>query len=113
MGVIRKPRKVLVNDGRSSEGSDTNSGPNTDTESVVSSGTATPVPSVEASRAAVCPLQVRRGLGANTLRLKQGRRTKQRSVWQGLFFITLEISFLFFSSQIEYFCSGVRTRRCC
>ena len=79
MGVIRQPRKVLVNDGRSSEGSDTNSATNTDTESVVSSGTVTPLPgSVEASRATVCPLQVRRGLGAHTLRLKQGRRTKQR-----------------------------------
>ena len=79
MGVIRQPRKVLVNDGTSNAGSDTNSGPNTDTESVASSGTATPLPgSVEAARATVCPLQVRRGLGANTLRLKQGRRTKQR-----------------------------------
>ena len=80
MGVIRPPRKVLVNDGRSSEGSDTNSGPNTDTESVVSSGTVTPLPGAAgAGRASLCPLQVRRGLGANTLRLKQGRRTKQRS----------------------------------
>ena len=79
MGVIRKPRKVLVNDGRSSEGSDTNSATNTDSESVVSSGTVTPLPgSVETSRATFCPLQVRRGLGAHTLRLKQGRRTKQR-----------------------------------
>jgi len=69
----------LINDGTSNAGSDTNSGPNTDSESVASSGTATPLPgSVEAARATVCPLQVRRGLGANTLRLKQGRRTKQR-----------------------------------
>ena len=75
MGVIRQPRKVLVADGKSSAGSD----PNTDSESAGTSGTVTPVPgSVEASRATVCPLQVRRGLGANTLRLKQGRRTKQR-----------------------------------
>lgn len=77
MGVIRQPRKVLVHDGASSAGSETNSGPATDTESVGDSGTVTPVPG-EVRRSAVCPLQVRRGLGAHNLRLKQGRRTKQR-----------------------------------
>ena len=93
MGVIRPPRKVLVNDGRSTEGSDTNSGPNTDTESVVSSGTVTPLPGAAgAGRASLCPLQVRRGLGANTLRLKQGRRTKQRSARSSSILIIISLS---------------------
>ena len=78
MGVIRQPRKVLVHDGMSSDGGES-SNTTTDTESVVDSGTVTPVPgSVRPARPGVCPLQVRRGLGAHNLRLKQGRRTKQR-----------------------------------
>ena len=77
MGVIRKPYKDLIHDGASSAGSETHSAPGTDTESVGDSGTVTPQPGLPV-RTSVCPLQVRRGLGAHAMKMKQGRRTKQR-----------------------------------
>ena len=80
MGVIRQPRKAVEpSSGRSTDTSGNNTAQNTDTESVTSSGTVTPVPSVNTRGVTgVCPLQVRRNLGTHSLRLKQGRRTKQR-----------------------------------
>jgi len=77
MGVIRQPiTAVKASTGLSSTDSTAH---NTDAESVASSGTVTPVPGpVSQTGAGVCPLQVRRNLGTHSLRLKQGRRTKQR-----------------------------------
>lgn len=78
MGVIQQPlkKKVVIAELNSGENS---TAPPTDDESVVSSGQATPVP-VPANRtssSAVSPGLLRRGLGYK-LRMKQGRRTKQR-----------------------------------
>ena len=75
MGVIRQPKKVVIAELRSGEHS---TAPPTDDESVTS-GQATPVPSITRTRtsSAISPAMVRRGLG-HRLRLKQGRRTKQR-----------------------------------
>jgi len=72
--VIRPPHKVVTAAARSD--SEPSTAPVTDTESVASSGTVTPVPALHPSRTArqqLCP----RLLG-NRLRTKQGRRTKQR-----------------------------------
>jgi len=83
MGVIRPPRQaVLPSSGRSSDTSGAATPatqPNTDTESVASSGAATPrlVPAT-AAHPGVCPVQVRRNLGTHSFHMKQGRRTKQR-----------------------------------
>lgn len=72
--MIRPPHKVVTAAARSD--SEPSTAPVTDTESVASSGTVTPVPALHPSRTArqqLCP----RLLG-NRLRTKQGRRTKQR-----------------------------------
>jgi len=79
MGVIKQPflkKKVVIAEINSAEHS---TAPPTDDESVASSGQATPLPRNTRTPAAtpVSPAQLRRGLGAR-LRLKQGRRTKQR-----------------------------------
>eukprot|EP00092_Neocalanus_flemingeri_P008094 GFUD01008734.1.p1 GENE.GFUD01008734.1~~GFUD01008734.1.p1 ORF type:complete len:257 (+),score=82.78 GFUD01008734.1:83-853(+) len=75
MGVIRQPKKVVIADLRSGEQS---TAPATDDESVTS-GQATPVPPTTRTRtsSAISPAVIRRELGYK-LRLKQGRRTKQR-----------------------------------
>jgi len=75
--VIRQPRQAVApSSGRSTDDSNNN----TDTGSVASSGTVTPVPANTSNTrgAGVCPLQVRRNLGTHNVRMKQGRRTKQR-----------------------------------
>ena len=80
MGVIRQPIKAVKAASGLSDTSGTSTAVNTDTESVVSSGTVTPLPGTARGQpgGGVCPLQVRRNLGTHSLRLKQGRRTKQR-----------------------------------
>ena len=79
MGVIRQLKKVVIAEPNSGEQS---TAPATDDESV-NSGQATPVPSIARTRtsSAISPATIRRELGYK-LRLKQGRRTKQR--WVGV-----------------------------
>jgi len=79
MGVIRQPRQAVIpSSGRSTDNSNNNTANNTDTESVASSGTVTPVPIINPREAGVCPMQVRRNLGTHSVGMKRGRRTKQR-----------------------------------
>jgi len=75
MGVIRQLKKVVIAEPNSGEQS---TAPATDDESVTS-GQATPVPVNARTRTstAISPAMVRRELGFK-LRMKQGRRTKQR-----------------------------------
>jgi len=74
MGVIRQPKKVVIAELRSG---DQSTAPPTDDESVTS-GQATPVPTIRTrTTSAISPAVIRRELGYK-LRLKQGRRTKQR-----------------------------------
>jgi len=75
MGVIRQLKKVVIAEPNSGEQS---TAPATDDESVTS-GQATPVPANARTRtsSAISPAMVRRELGFK-LRMKQGRRTKQR-----------------------------------
>ena len=103
MGVIRHPRQaVLPSSGRSTDTSNTNTANNTDTESVASSGTVTPVPG-NTRGPGVCPVQVRRNLGSHNVRMKQGRRTKQR--WPGDQNECIMI-------MDDNFTSGWKTRKC-
>ena len=106
MGVIRPPRQaVLPSSGRSSDTSGAATPatqPNTDTESVASSGTVTPVPG-NTRGPGVCPVQVRRNLGSHNVRMKQGRRTKQR--WPGDQNECIMI-------MDDNFTSGWKTRKC-
>jgi len=78
MGVIRQLKKVVIAEPNSGEQS---TAPVTDNESEAS-GQSTPVPQQATSRSrsgtAVSPAVIRRHLGGYKLRLKQGRRTKQR-----------------------------------
>jgi len=76
MGVIRQLKQVVIAEPNSGEQS---TAPATDDESSVASGQSTPVPArpVRGSNA-ISPALVRRHLGHHRLRLKQGRRTKQR-----------------------------------
>lgn len=84
MGVIRQPRAAVApSSGRSTDNSEANTAQNTDTESVTSSGTVTPVHRGQnGQQSGICPVQVRRNLGTHmhSLRMKKGRRTKQRLV---------------------------------
>lgn len=75
MGVIRQLKKVVIAEPNSGEQS---TAPATDDESVTS-GQATPVPASTRihNTSAISPAVIRRELGYK-LRLKQGRRTKQR-----------------------------------
>jgi len=83
MGVIRQPRAAVApSSGRSTDNSEANTAQNTDTESVTSSGTVTPVHRGQnGQQSGICPVQVRRNLGTHmhSLRMKKGRRTKQRA----------------------------------
>ena len=78
MGVIRQLKQVVIAEPNSGEHS---TAPATDDESSVASGQSTPVPArpVRGTNA-ISPALVRRQLGHYRLRLKQGRRTKQRQV---------------------------------
>jgi len=78
MGVIRQPRKVVISNAQSSDTDGTITATNTDDEgSVVNAPRATPVPPTPGARPPASPSLARARLG-HRLRLKQGRKCKQR-----------------------------------